>query len=250
MKAIDTGIVDNEEYQFTWRQHFLPLSCMKRFCRQDKRIFVVDKLASNVFFRKLRDHEPGAVAARAWTQHAEKVFFFNIETPFFKLSSDLILGKNSLTELENTILTNYLSLWRARFEHRINTNEVIKLAGISEPELSIHQKQNLEKNYAAVGGVITSYELNSILVQSAYDSNRLCLKNIKWVVHRLKIGDCILPDHTELLIIPISPEVVLLPIENEFDCNSKDSISNLNFQLISESQDYYYARDINRVIYC
>ena len=90
MKAIDVGIVDNDEYQFTWRQHFLPLSCMKRFCNDDKRINVVNKRTGEINYRKLRNYEPGAVAARAWTQSAESSFFLKIERPYFELSTRII----------------------------------------------------------------------------------------------------------------------------------------------------------------
>ncbi len=251
MKAIDVGIVDNEEYEFTWRQHFLPYSSMKCFCDASGKLNVVNKLKGQVSFKKLARYEPGAVAARAWTQKAEKQFFNSIETPYFELSKSICNGQDYLTEKDHQTLTNYISLWAARFNFRVNDQSKLILNGIPEPQLTQHQIQNLEQKGASVGGVIQSYEFNSLQAQRMYDANRIGLRNIEWQVYRLVALDCILPDTINgVLIIPIAPNIVVLPQGSDLDVMSYDSISSLNMQLISGSEEYYYAKDISRLMYC
>ena len=251
MKATDVGIFHNDEYQFTWRQHFLPLSCMKRFCTDDKMINVIRKPNGQVNYRKLRKYESGAVAARAWTQKAEKRFFLGIETPYFELSKKICEGLNNLSDTDNQTLTNYFCLWDARFHFRVNNQSAHFLNGIPVPELSQREIQNLEQRGGTVGGVIQSYELNSSLAQTEYEANRLTLGNVKWRIYRLVALDCILPDTiNSTLVLPIAPNIVALPVGSSFDVMSTESISSLNLQLIDGSEEYYYAKDISRLIYC
>ncbi|USE69709.1 hypothetical protein CTT31_11480 [Pseudoalteromonas maricaloris] len=251
MKAKDVGIVDNDVYKFTWRQHFLPYSSMRRFSGENERLYVVNKLNLKVNFRKLDRYEPGAVVARAWTQKAEKQFFPRIETSFFDLSERICNGQDNLTHTDHQTLTNYISLWDARFRFRINDMKKESLNGIPDPQLTQHQVQNLEQIGASGGGVVRAHESNSFQVQRMYDYSRAMLKNIEWQVYRLIILDCILPDTiNRQLIIPIAPNVVVLPKGSDLDIMSKESVSSLNLKLISGCEEYYYARDISRIIYC
>lgn len=250
MKAIDVGIIDNNEYQFTWRQHYLPLSCMKRFCTDDKRINVINKRNAQVNYRKLRGYEVGAVSARAWTQSAEKDFFLSIETPYFELSKRLCEGLNNLSDEDHQTFTNYICLWGARFQFRINDQKAHFLNGISVPELSQREIQNLEQKGASVGGVIQPYEFNSLQVQRTYTASRIKLGDVKWQIYRLVALDCILPDTTDnTLVLPIAPNIVVLPAGAELDVMSTESISSLNLQLINGCAEYYYAKDISRLVY-
>ncbi|WBA07773.1 hypothetical protein [Salinivibrio kushneri] len=251
MKAVDVGIVDNQEYKFTWRQHFLPYSSMKRFCDENGKLNVINKLKVQVNFRKLDRYESGAVAARAWTQKTEKQIFNSIETSYFELSKSICSGQDCLTKKDHQTLTNYISLWAARFNYRVNDQKKHLLNGISEPQLTQHQVQNLEQRGQTVSGVIQSYELNSSLAQTEYDANRLKLGNVKWRIYRLVALDCILPDTvSNTLALPIAPNIVALPVGSSLDVMSKESISSLNLQLIDGSEEYYYAKDISRLIYC
>ncbi|MEZ9464971.1 hypothetical protein AB4178_25155 [Vibrio splendidus] len=251
MKAIDVGIVDNDVYEFTWRQHFLPYSSMKRFCDGNQKLNVIHKLNGRVNYRKLQRYEVGAVAARAWTQKVEKQFFHSIETPYLELSKNICNGKDSLTEQDHRTLTNYICLWEARTRFKVYEQKKHILRNIPEAILTKHQVQNLEQRGASVSGVIQSYELNSSLTHKRYDDNRKSLKGVKWQVYRLIVLDCVLPDTiNEMLIIPIAPNIVVLSQGSDLDVTSYDSISILNMKLISGSEEYYYARDVSRLLYC
>ncbi|PAR17957.1 hypothetical protein CGT98_16925 [Vibrio metoecus] len=252
MKSEDVGIVDNDIFQFTWKQHFLTHAAMKKFTSMNGKIYTVNKSSCRVSYAALNRNEPGAVAARGWTQYIEKDFSHPIENDYLDAINTLIDSESRpLSPIENTRIIKYLALWSSRFSFKdsdISTDIDDQYETI---DLTPFARQCLEQRNTSQAGVVLRHEQNSFEIEKLYQSIVNDLSNTKFQLHKVRCDmNLVIPDKTNLLCVPIASNSVLLPEISSFNGRSKEDVSKLNFDLINQSHEYYWFADVNKVIRC
>jgi len=251
LKAEDIGIVDNQVFNFTWRQHFLTYAAMKKFCDETGKIYTFNKSNEVLSQAKLKRNEPGAVSARGWTQEVERDISHPIERRYLEVIDKLI--NTTILELssaENNVVLEYLALWSARFNYRNNDGLEFSYGNWSRNRLNLFQKQCLEQRNAHQAGTLQEHEYNSLQVKALLTDIVKNLKNTHFSVHRIECDlNLVLPDKTNLLCIPVSSNIVLLPSECYFDGSSLSSVSKLNWDIMNQSHEYFWVKDICKVLH-
>ncbi|CAM3505775.1 hypothetical protein VA7868_01692 [Vibrio aerogenes CECT 7868] len=252
LESQDAGVVDNDLFQFTWRQHFLTYAAMKKFCGQNEKIYTVNKANNKVSYAKLKRFEPGAVSVRGWTQHIEKEFSHPIESNYLSVINKLIDSKpRALFSTENLPVIKYLALWSARFSFKDSDSSINVYGNFETMELTPFERQCLEQRNTQQAGVIQKHESNSQQIKSLYESIVNDLSGIQFILHKVQCDmNLVLPDKTNLLCLPISSNSILIPDSISFDGQSVASVSSLNMQMLNQSDEYYWVEDINKVVRC
>lgn len=251
LKAEDVGLVDNQVFDFTWRQHFLMYATMKNFCDDTGKIFTFNKSNEILSQAKLDRKKPGAVSARGWTQDIEKNISHPIEKRYLEVIDRLINTTTAeLSIIDNHAALEYLALWSARFKYRINDGLEITYGNWPRERLSPFQKQCLEQRNAHQAGTLQKHEYNSLQIKALLSDIFENLKNIHFSVLRVECDlNLVLPDKTNLLCIPVSSNIVLLPSECCFDGSSLTSVSKLNWDIMNQSHEYFWVKDICKVLH-
>lgn len=252
MKYQDVGLVDNNNFKFTWRQHFLTYAAMKKFTSTNGKIYTVNKSCCCVSYANLKRNEPGAVSARGWTQNVEKDFSHPIENDYLKVINNLIDSESRvLSPIENNAIIKYLALWSSRFSFRDNDGSINTTNLFDTIDLNPFQRQCLEQRNSQQAGVEQKHEQNSYQIKELYKSIISDLSDTRFHLHKVQCEmNLILPDKTNLLCVPIASDAVLLPETCSFNGRSIESVSKLNFDLITQSHEYYWVEDINKVVRC
>ena len=265
-KGHDLGLLKGNPYGITVNQHFLPNGLMRHFSTKEKKIYRVIKSENNVRLINYDRYDGYAMSLRAWDDKTEQ-FFTTIEEEFYKVRDNVASGVDNLSEIDCVAISSFLASWKVRSNYRDSSTKVHRLSGVPDPKIPPevmsgwvektgepetialqHIRESLEKRGLRLSGVIQDYELNSSKVRSDYEKTSRELKNISWVVHRLSDLEIVLPDVPELHFVPINPSVILLPHDSPFGTTSADTISNLNFTIITGSRTAYWCHDINRLI--
>jgi hypothetical protein len=251
LKAQDVDLQVRNPNKLTWRQHFLPFSCMKHFTNNEGKIWVTSTKNKSCLFRKLKRYEPGVVAARAYTQQVEKTLNDRVENEFFNIQKQILRGKRFLILEEHRVISSYLALWRSRYLYREHNFEIIPLNGVSPSTLTDDQREKLEKNnYLMDAGRVTEVNINSMNLLRAYKWYSKELKDVKWSVHEVSNGmEVLLPNYSSNVpYVHISPTLFLLPVSMNFNTNNYSDITSLNLQLIFSCGDVFYCRDIQKLV--
>ncbi|WP_298941069.1 hypothetical protein [uncultured Psychromonas sp.] len=251
LKAENVGLVENQAFDFTWRQHFLTYATMKKFCDEKGNIFTFNKSSEILSHAKLKRNEPGAVSVRGWTQEVEKDISHPIENRYLEVIDKLINTTTIvLSSSDNSAVLEYLALWSARFKYRNNDGLEFSYGNWPRQRLNLFQKQCLEQRKTHQAGTMQEHEYNSLYVKSLLKEIVKDLRGIHLSIHRIKCNlNLVLPDKTNLLCIPVSSNIVLLPRECYFDGSSPSSVSKLNWDIMNQSHEYFWVKDISKVLF-
>jgi hypothetical protein len=135
---------------------------------------------------------------------------------------------------------------RARF--RELESQETQLNGISGPDLTLEQEENLESNgymFARKHGAMPTRQLNGAVIQmrTGFYVEELPKLFKRWGIVRSDGGEFIVPDVPCHGILPITPRLILVK-DTEDGMISEEQLGQVNTAMRSLSESYYFAHDL------
>jgi hypothetical protein len=233
--------------RLTLRQHVFPAKSISRFANQSGLVSVQDLARKRVFNAK-----PGNMifcADRAWDQRTEREMK-TIEDKFQSLISPIVAGSSRMIPHDQRgIVDQMYALWFMRPRYRELTQQEIQLHGGVGNKLTKEQEENLETNgylFAREGGAMPARQLNGLQIMlRVYGYARDVQKRLtRWGVIEAQSGEFIVPDVTFHTILPITPRLALVNLEQDGQI-TEQNLAQLNQAMRAGSQSYFFALDLS-----
>jgi hypothetical protein len=154
--------------RLTLNQHVFPIRSIERFADKDGR---VETRLLNPRNKVIRPKPDNAVfgASRAWDQRAESGYMKRIEDRFQQIADAIIAGNvTTVSERERPAIDRMYALWYWRSRFRELESQEAQLNGITGPDLSLEQEENLESNgylFARKHGAMPTRQLNGAVIE-------------------------------------------------------------------------------------
>jgi hypothetical protein len=234
-------------YGLTVWQHIIPKKSIARFT--DARNFVSVSRFKEHDVLLLKPDNTIFCAKRVWNQRAEDTSIYT-ENAFQKIADQIVSGQlKSISSDMQIAVTNMYLLWRVRY---LRTKDPIKdqsfATQLTGNNLSKDQQEILEKNgyfYVRHDGTMPSRAIVGVLMQ------RDIMIALNYGANKMKWGLIKVPDGLEFLCGDVSVNQPLLPVSPEWclvagwpdGTATPFSVGVINNSLITESENYWFARN-------
>jgi hypothetical protein len=189
-------------------------------------------------------------AKRVWDQRTEHGSVSTIEGPFGLLANAILNGAVSIfCERENRIINLFFALCFVRAEWKsihLSNSRIPGATGLKD-ETSKDLQQYLESrhvtcigpDFTVPGPSVAGMVMQSRIYEVAHD-----LEDARWGIIRALKGEFLVADNFSYgRILPISPLICL--VSGDSGALSEEQVAWLNRQAISNSREYYFAKDIS-----
>jgi hypothetical protein len=235
-------------HRLTIRQHTFPRASIVRFVNNSGRVNVRLTKTNKTFFAAPESEL--FCAKRVWDQRTEHGSVSAIERPFGLLANAILNGEVSIfTEREKQIVNLFFALCFVRAEWKsihLSNSRIPGATGLKY-ETSKDLQQYLESRHVTCFGpdfTIPGPSVAGMVMQSRIYEVAHDLEDAKWGIIRASKGEFLVADNFSCgRVLPISPLLCL--VSGVSGALSEQQVAWLNRQAISNSREYYFARDIS-----
>lgn len=237
-------------HQLTVNQHCFPASCIKRFAGTDGKIQLV--LLPQEEIVTVGPAAEMFCVKRAWDQRAEHIFMKEIEDKYHALANVIISNnKLALDTNQQQIITDMFALWNIRYHWKGQPikDQNIERAIRAAVEYTNDQQEELEKH--GITAIrpdlkIPGRSLTGLSIQQNLFSVRKQMHDAHWGILSSRTGAFLVPDHSpNSRMMPLTPNLCLFA-QSDNDEVTESELAEINARSISDSTDYYFAKDISK----
>jgi len=233
--------------RLTLNQHVFPTRSIVRFVDKEGRVETQLLDPHNKVIRPKPDNVVFG-ASRAWDQRAESGYMKQIEDRFQQVADDIIAGTTTTVSQEERPVIDWMyALWYQRARFRELESQETRLNGVTGPDLTLEQEENLESNgymFARKHGAMPTRQLNGAVIQmrTGYYVDELPKLFTRWGIIRVEGAEFIVPDVPCHGILPLTPRLALAK-DTQDGTISEQNLAQVNTAMRSLSESYYFARD-------
>jgi hypothetical protein len=230
------------------KQHVLPVASIVRFTNNNGVVRLHHVTTGHE--RNAKPSDDIFCAKRAWDTGAETGFMKHIEDQFQPLASLII--KEKITKIDEPEdkhkIDLFFALWRCRAIYKTKDMTDVPFKGIltSRTLLTRDQEERLEKagfSFIRDGGVMPTHHLRGDLIRLHIGREMPHLKDIKWAIVRVHLGQFIVPDRIDIPFIPLDPTRCLFG-SGANGTISKTNVIEINRYMKQNCEQYYFANDL------
>jgi hypothetical protein len=194
-------------------------------------------------------------ASRAWDQRAESGYMKRIEDRFQQVADAIIAGNiTTVSEKERPAIDWMYALWYWRARFRELESQETQLNGVTGPDLTLEQEENLESNgymFARKHGVMPTRQLNGAVIQmrTGYFVDELPKLFTRWGIIRVEDSEFIVPDVPCHGILPITPQLALVK-DTQDGTITEQNLGQINTAMLALSESYYFALNLACCPFC
>jgi hypothetical protein len=188
-------------------------------------------------------------ASRAWDERAEAGFMKRIEDRFQQVADGIVAGNvTTISEEERPAIDWMYALWYWRARFRELESQETQLNGVTSPDLTLEQEENLESNgymFARKHGAMPTRQLNGAVIQmrTGYYVDELPKLFTRWGIIRVEAGEFIVPDVPCHGMLPLTPQLALVK-DTPDGMITAQNLAEVNTAMRAMSETYYFARDL------
>lgn len=234
------------------KQHVLPQKSIERFCNGNGMVQAHRIHEGKTF--PVKPNNGMFCVRRVWDQRAEQGFGKRIEDRFqFLVESILASGRRSLFLEEHDVILKFYALWWIRstidqYDEGMSGN----LVGVKGDNLTLEQRINVELKhqiFVEEGGVVPMHFKRGFAMQRAIDIFTAANSHLRWSITESKSIEFVVSDNPkEDFRIPITPRLCFI-CHFHASILTSDQVRALNLDAINRSKSYYFARDLEAVLY-
>jgi hypothetical protein len=230
----------------TINQHTFQAQSIRRFYN-DREVVDLNDKAHNIR-RHAKADDSVFCAIRAWAQRDESGYMIRIETEFQKLASDVVGGRvTKLDKEQSRIVDNFYALWYMRSHLKYLPSLELKVQGVDGERYTKSQEESLEREgvlFAREGGRIPARQIHGAQIQIlAHRYAEQISETTNWKIITAKEGEFVVPDVPTITAIPITPTLCLVSTAPSDGMIVKQDVAHLNGQFREASWEYFFARD-------
>lgn len=236
-------------HQLTVNQHCFPRACIARFC--DHTGTVAIKTLSDGVLKRAKPTAKIFCAKRTWDQRAESGYMLNIENNYRALAERVITsGHLSLSSEDSKIVSAMYYLWTLRIQLRDSPLDDCLLDGVDAVAVVLSKDQIEMCEKAKISSVRPDFTLPGRQIAGArlqIELNRKLrnLKGTNWHLRQSLSQEFIVPDRSPArMILPLCPTLCFYHENESAIHNQTIDVAEMNRIAISDSAEYYFARNL------
>ena len=236
--------------RLTLNQHVFPTRSIERFADKEGR---VDTRLLDPHDKVIRPKPDNTIfgASRAWDQRAEGGYMKQIEDRFQQVADAIISGNiTTVSDKQRPAIDWMYALWYWRARFRELESQETQLNGVTGPDLTLEQEENLESNgcmFARKHGAMPTRQLNGAVIQmrTGYYVDELPKFFTRWGLIKAQSGEFIVPDVPCHGILPLAPQLALVK-DTRDGMITEQNLAQVNAAICSLSETYYFAHDLSK----
>jgi hypothetical protein len=189
-------------------QHIIPIKCIERFTSGN--VVELRDLKRGIT-RNASPNDEVFICKRMWDHASETGFMKSVEDSFQDLVDKLVEGHSVSVEERNKVVTEFYSLWCARFfisKHANNENVFLPVTGDVLTKDEEEKIESMNMAFVRSGGVMPERFINGGQAQLRYMSYKQVYENTNWGLVTAKKKEFIVPDNfLKVMVVPISPKL-------------------------------------------
>jgi hypothetical protein len=239
--------------RLTLNQHVFPVKSIERFAKGGR--VQARLLGSRDKIIRPKPDNRIFCANRAWDQRAETGYMKRIEDKFQQTISTIIDRKVVIVSAEaRSAIDRMYALWYWRARFRELESQETQLNGVTGPDLSLEQEENLESNgymFARQHDAMPTRQLNGAVVEmrTGFYVEELEKSVARWGIIAAQSGELIVPDVPCHGVIPLTPQLALVK-DTPDGMITEQNLAQVNTAMRSLSESYYFARDLACCPFC
>lgn len=194
-------------------QHIFPIKCIKRFTSGN---FVELKDLKRGITRNAKPNDEVFICKRLWDHASETGFMKSVEDSFQNLVDKLVKGESVPIEERNKVVTEFYSLWCARFsisKHAINETIFLPVEGDILTKDEEEKVESMNMTFVRSNGVMPERFINGGQAQLRYIYYKQLYKSKRtnWGIVKANEKEFIVPDNfLKVMVVPISPKLAFI----------------------------------------